>query len=665
MCGIVGGVSFHGQALESDLLKRMTDTLTHRGPDDEGYFRDDHVAFGFRRLAIIDLVTGNQPMFNEDGSVAVLYNGEIYNFLDLREELAARGHTFRTKSDTEVIVHGYEEWGERTVDRFVGMFAFAIYDRRRKRVILARDRLGVKPLHYAWIGDTLVFASEMKAILAHPAFDRRPRLSALSSYLTFRYPQGDRPVFANMKRLSPGHLLIVSPEGVDQVRYWDVPFHAHKEDLGEDYYLERVRELLGRAVRRRMISDVPIGAYLSGGLDSSILVALMARLSSEPVKTFSIGFPAKGYNENPFAELVSRHCSTVHRSIVLSQEDYLDLLVSTIRIKDAPLSIPHEIALYQMSRELKKDVTVVISGEGADELFGGYGRVQRSPMDFKKIQFVRRFVPEPLQRQVIRVLGANGHADQWLRIQNHVEHFFSVYNWVPFEEKWSLFTSEVNRDLAYDEEDLAEWHALFDATRNGDPYDRVLYMFEKRHLACLLDRLDTMSMAASVEARVPFVDHELVEFVSTIPYSYKLRWRSPWHRVRALFASSFEASERLDESKYLLRRLGRALLPPEITGRKKLGFPVPLDTWMGRGLVETARAILLDERCRRRGLFDARRLEELLSRPQELNFDFWGKKIWMLMNVELWYQEFIDSARSRPAPTPPHNEQAFTRNLSC
>lgn len=642
MCGIAGGVNFQGKTVEPDVLRRMTATLVHRGPDDEGYFCDEHVAFGFRRLSIIDLVTGNQPLFNEDGTVVVIYNGEIYNFPDLRDELVARGHTFRTRSDTEVLVHGYEEWGERCVERMVGMFAFAIYDRRQRRVVLGRDRLGVKPLYYAWINGTLVFGSEMKAILAHPEFDRRPRLSALSSYLTFRYPQGDRPVFANMKRLSPGHLLVLSPEGVRQHRYWDVPFHAHKEDRGERYYLTRVHELLATAVKRRMISDVPLGAYLSGGLDSSLVVALMARFASEPVKTFSIGFQAAGYNENPYAELVSRHCGAVHRSILLSQGDYLRLLRDTIRIKDAPLSIPHEIALHQMSVELKKDVTVVISGEGADELFGGYGRVQRSPMDFKKVQFVRRFVPGPLQKPMISLLGADGRAEEWLRLQTPAEHFFSVYHWVPFEEKWSLFSPEVRRELGRDEEDLAEWYALFDATRDGDPYDRVLYMFEKRHLACLLDRLDAMSMAASVEARVPFVDHELVEFVSTIPHQYKLRWRSPWHQFRALFTDSFKASERLDETKHLLRTLGRTLLPTEIAGRRKLGFPVPLDAWMGSGLAETAREILLDDRSRRRGLFDPRQLEDLLAKPQPLDFDFWGKKVWMLMNVELWFHEFVD-----------------------
>ncbi|MBI3616059.1 MAG: asparagine synthase (glutamine-hydrolyzing) [Candidatus Omnitrophica bacterium] len=642
MCGITGGVDFQGLTLEDSLLKEMTRRMLHRGPDDEGFFRDPFVAFGFRRLSIIDLKNGNQPMFNEDGNVVVLHNGEIYNFPELREMLIARGHRFKTHCDTEVIVHGYEEWGERCVEKFKGMFAFAIYDRGRKKMILGRDRLGIKPLYYAKIGRGLFFGSEMKAILTHPGFAREPQLSALSSYLTFRYPQGDQPVFAGMKRLLPGHLLVVTQEGERLVPYWEVPFYAKKEDRGEAYYLRRLEELLFAVMKRHMISDVPVGAYLSGGLDSSMVVAFMSRLSSTPINSFCIGFPTDGYNEGPYAERVSRHCGTRHLSILLSQQEAVDLLPRMIRIKDAPLSIPHEIALYQMSVEIKKHVTVVISGEGSDELFGGYGRVQRSPMDFKKIQFVQRYVPAGLKKRVISWLGAGASASDWLKIQTPMEHLFSVYHWIPFEEKWGLFSDEMNQQLQWDAQEIKQWELLFEKTREGNPYDQLLYLFEKNHLPCLLDRLDSMSMAASVEARVPFVDHELVEFVSTIPHRYKLRWRSWLHQFRALFTNSFQASERLDRTKDILRTVGGRLLPEEIAHRKKLGFPVPLDAWMKSGLVEKAKEILLDPRCLRRGLYQPGRLERFLSNPQSLDFDFWGKKVWMLMNVELWYREMID-----------------------
>lgn len=642
MCGIAGSVNFKGKLISENMLKAMTETMTHRGPDDAGYFRDAHVALGFRRLSIIDLASGRQPMSNEDNSIWVIFNGEIYNFQELRNELLAKGHAFKTKSDTEVIVHGYEEWGTQCLQRFNGMFAFALYDQKNKKVVLARDRLGIKPLHYAWTDGQLLFGSEMKAILAHPKFDRAPSFSALSSYLTFRYPQGTQPVFAHMKRLEPGHFLTITPAGATRTKYWEVPFHAQKDDFGEYYYLERIGELLTKAVQRRMISDVPVGMYLSGGLDSSIIAAIMSKLSSKPIETFSIGFPEDQYDESDKAKLVARHCGANHHALLLPQENYLELLPKAIGIKDAPLSIPHEIALYQLSCELKKCVTVALSGEGSDELFGGYGRVQRSPMDWKKIQFVQRYVPQRVQRPLLAALGAGARADQWLTIPNAMEHLFSLYNWIPFEEKWSLFTSEVNEALAYDEQEKKAWAAHFDFVKDGDPYDQVLYLFEKRHLLCLLDRLDAMSMAASIEARVPFVDHELVEFVSTIPSYYKLRWRSPLHKTRALFATSFSASERLDQSKDILRRYARRLLPSEIVDSKKLGFPVPLDTWMKQGLAAYAKEILLDERSRKRGIFNITKLEELMNTQQQLDYDFWGKKIFMILNIELWFRQFVD-----------------------
>ncbi|HEY4477422.1 MAG TPA: asparagine synthase (glutamine-hydrolyzing) [Candidatus Paceibacterota bacterium] len=642
MCGITGSINFKGSPVDEEIIKRMTNTMVHRGPDDAGFFRDAHIAFGFRRLSIIDITGGHQPISNEDNSIRVICNGEIYNYQELRETLQKKGHVFTTESDTEVIVHGYEVWGEDCVKYFAGMFAFALYDTRAKKIILARDRMGKKPLYYAVMRGELIFASEMKAILAHPHFDRTPSLTAISSYLTFRYPQWDQPVFANAKRLPAGHILIITPETRTLKKYWEIPFIPHKEDRGEKYYLEQIGELLTRAVKRRMMSDVPIGAYLSGGLDSSIVVALMSKLGNTRPQTFSTGFPEEGYNERPFAELVAKNCGADHRFLSLTRGDYAKLLLETIRIKDAPLSIPHEIALWQMSRELKKYVTVVLSGEGADELFGGYGRVQRSPMDYKKIEFVRRHVPRALQAQTLAYLGAGKQAREWLAVKNPLEHLFYVYNWIPYEEKWSLLTDEAQQTIQNDREERERWKALFESIKDGNPYDRVLYFFEKYHLACLLDRLDSMSMAASVEARAPFVDHELIEFVSTIPYSYKLKWRSPLHRVRALFASSFSASERLDQSKAILRTYAKKLLPKKIVYRKKLGFPVPLDRWLREGLMDMAHNILLDKKTRERGLLRTDRVEKLLSNPQNLHYDFWGKKVWMLMNVELWYREFID-----------------------
>lgn len=642
MCGIAGIIDFKGNRPDEDLVRGMTDTMAHRGPDDKGYFFDNHVGLGHRRLSIIDIKTGHQPMDNEDGTIVIVFNGEIYNFPELKSLLRDRNHVFKTHSDTEVVIHAYEEWGRDCVKKFNGMFAFAIYDKNKKEIILMRDRLGIKPLHYAVKGSAFIFGSEMKAILAHKDFSRSANLSAVSSYLTFRYPQGEQTVFNGIKRLLPGHMMVVSKKGVETIKYWEIPFHAIKEDKGEAFYLKETERLLKAAVKRRMISDVPLGAFLSGGLDSSVVVALMSKISSDPVKTFYVGFKNEGYNENPFAEIVSGAYKTDHHSIMLSRTDYMKLLPKLIKQKDAPLSIPHEVALYQMSVELKKHITVVISGEGADELFGGYGRVQRSPMDYKKILFVQKRVPKPLQKSIAHLMGAGNQSDKWLAVKSHMEHFFSVYNWVPFNEKHALFTEEVNEKLQLDSGIIDEWEKIFESVAAGDPYDRILYVFEKMHLICLLDRLDSMTMAASVEARVPFVDHELVEFVSAIPRKYKLRWRSPLHKTRAVFVNSFKASEWLDESKSILRRVARDLLPREIYSRKKLGFPVPLDAWIKDGLISHAKEMLLDPRAGKRGIFKREKIEELLRKPQGLDYDFWGKKIWMLMNIEMWFRGFID-----------------------
>lgn len=640
MCGIAGIVDVGGPKPSRKVLERMTEVLSPRGPDDSGYFLHKGVGFGFRRLSIIDLSNGNQPVTNEDGSIVLVQNGEIYNFKELREELEGNGHIFKTRSDTEVSVHAYEEWGLDFVNRLNGMFAFGLYDRKKERVVLGRDRLGIKPFHYARVDGKLVFGSEMKSILQFPGFKREPSYTALSSYLTFRYPQEAQSVFKGILRLEPGHLMILEEKGDRIMKYWEVPFFANKEDFGEKYYLEQSLEMLSQSVQRRMVSDVPIGAYLSGGLDSSIIVALMSRFSNKPVNTFSIGFPEDSYDERIHAEIVARHCGTNHYPIVLERKDYMDMLPKIIRIKDAPLSIPHEPALYQMSVELKKHVTVALSGEGADELFGGYGRVQRAPLDYKKICFVRDYLPKALQQPVLGLLGAGNMAGEWLALQSHMEHFFYTYNWMPFKEKWSLFSDGLNDELQQDRELIEGWCGLFEQTSAGDPYDRILYMFEKRHLLCLLDRLDTMSMAASVEARVPFVDHKLVEFVSSIPRKYKMKWRSPAHKLLGLFTKGFEASEKLDQSKDILRNSVRGLLPSSIVDRKKLGFPVPVDKWMASDHVKE---ILLDSKSLGRGLYKRDQLEDLINNKQNLNYDFWGKKIWGLLNIELWFHEFIDN----------------------
>ena len=643
MCGIAGIATLKDKNVDKKLVHRMTDLLYHRGPDGYGFHFDEGIGFGHRRLSIIDIDSGHQPMSDSEKSIWVTYNGEIYNFQSLRKQLIAKGHRFRTHCDTEVVIYAYKEWGENAFLHFNGMFAFGLWDKYKKKLLLVRDRMGVKPLYWSKIGDSILFASEIKSILASSKFQRNPNLDAISSYLTFRQPIWDLSFFNGIEKLLPGHYLVFE-NGQERIKkYYELPINENQENLGKDYYFNEVEGMLEESVKDRMISDVPLGAFLSGGLDSSILVAMMSKHSKSKVRTFSIGYDQDDYNEEEFATIVSKHCNTEHKQIKISKRDYLDDWVKLIKHKDAPLSIPHEVPLYKMSIELKKYITVVLSGEGADELFGGYGRVQRSPMDWKKIKYFKHLFGPSLSKILVEKLSKNS-IFQNLKFNNHMDHFLSVYNWMPLEQKWDLFSDDVLSELKKDKKVLHIVDEIFSKTHHINPYDRVLHFFEKIHLYCLLDRLDMMTMAASVESRVPFVDdHNLVNFATQIPFQYKMEWNSKFQKFRALFRSSFNASEVLDTNKAILRKIGSTMLPNNIAYRKKLGFPTPLDDWFKTGMMEYAKEILLDRASIHRNLFKNNKMEKFLNSNEKLPYDFYGKKIWMLMNIELWYRNFIDN----------------------
>jgi asparagine synthase (glutamine-hydrolysing) len=396
---------------------------------------------------------------------------------------------------------------------------------------------------------------------------------------------------------------------------------------------------------------------LSGGLDSSLLVAMMHQLSPSQLHTFSIGYEDHNYDEGQYAKAVSDHFNTRHLHVVLPQEDYEDLWLKLLKQKDAPLSIPHEIPLYQLSRELKRSVTVAISGEGADELFGGYGRVLRSPMDWKKVSLARSILGDALSARVAGFQAVRQKPFGWLHCRSQMEHFFDVYNWVPFAEKWSLMTEDVLQTIDRDAKTVDVFRRVFATVEKANPYDRLLHVFEKIHLGCLLDRLDAMTMAAGVEGRVPFVDHELVEFVINMPVRHKLRWNSLLSRSVALITTAARASEWLDTNKYLLRKLASQRIPQTISSRKKLGFPTPLDGWFRNGMMNSARDLLLGKTTRERGFFDHEALRRLLTNEQNLPYDTYGKKVWMLMNVELWFREFIDRPSQTKTEIPIHEHQ--------
>jgi len=641
MCGIAGIYHFDPERkVDEGLLRRMTTLLRHRGPDDEGFFVNGNAGLGHRRLAIIDLVTGHQPMSNRDSSLWLVVNGEIYNFRELRDELSSLGHTFSTKSDSEVIIHSYEEWGVDCINRFNGMFAFALLDLKRRRLVLARDRLGIKPLYYSIVDDTVIFASEVKSILLYPGIDRDPDPVAISQYLGYRSPLGRRTMFKGIEKLPAGHLMIVERNRIKEIEYWDIPIQKEKRDRGEEYYKSRIRSLLSESVKRRMISDVPFGAYLSGGLDSSIVVALMAQQTDDPVKTYTIRFEEEGFDETRYAREVADRYGTEHHEIHVREDHNVELIRKLISFKDAPLSVANEVPLHIMSRELKKDITVVLSGEGADELFAGYGRIFRSPFDYERVLLFNESSDLPLEfreefiKKIKRLYGKES-------FDGEVDHFLSKYHWLSFEDRETILSEDLLDEINGDTETLDYFAEKFDRARDLSHYERIAYVFQRIHLEGLLMRVDMTTMATAVEARVPFVDHELVEFVFNIPFHYKLRWKSPVHMALSGLLTSDEISEKLDIPKYILRETFKEMLPESIIRRKKMGFPVPLNRWFKGKYIKSVKDVLLDGETASRGIFNMRAVEKWL-RSEKTDEHSFSLKLWMLFNLELWFREYVD-----------------------
>jgi asparagine synthase (glutamine-hydrolysing) len=637
MCGILGIVGANPDRVGRAAFDEALALMRHRGPDesDTWWHVDDSGAlnaFGHQRLRIIDLhPTSRQPMYSDDGRYVLIFNGEIYNYLELRAELEAGGHTFRTRSDTEVLLASFARHGIECVHRFIGMFAFAIHDLRRNATWIVRDRLGIKPVWLQRGPDELLFASEIKSILALSDKPKELNPAAVSSYLSFRYPILDDSFIAGIESLPPGHFLHFEDGKQTISEYWDPAhaFAAQADDRGEGWYIEQVRETLESAVRYRMIADVPLGAYLSGGVDSSVITALMARQSSEPVKTFTIGFEEKGYNEFEYARLVAERYDTEHREILISGERYIEEMERLISFKDAPLAVPNEVPLHLMSRELKKYITVVLSGEGADEIFCGYGRIYRSPDDFEKLKSATD--PDFLARAA-RKYGTTYFASE-------LDHFLNVYSYTDAALKRRLLASDFN-NASIDDGIRQKFQGLFDRVADQGYTNKIAYTFEKIHLLGLLQRVDMTTMATSVEARVPFVDHRLVELAFSIPIDYKLRWNDGGARASKLLLSD-EISEVHDTPKYILKRACEDLLPEEVLYRRKMGFPVPLNDWFGGRFRDYARDHLLSARAAQRGIYNAIGIREILDGNALEDDHALAMKIWMLVNLELFCEAYL------------------------
>lgn len=641
MCGVLGIL---GGDPGNRSRERFVEALTlqaHRGPDDSDTLFEERFWFGHRRLSIIDLSTdARQPMTSDDGMVSIVFNGEIYNYRELRAELTAAGYTFRTTGDTEVLLYSYHRHGIQCLERFNGMFAFGLYDRRNDRAYLVRDRLGIKPLYYRHDGDRLVFSSEIKSILHLGDSVPSLNLDAVSSYLSFRYPILHDTFFEDIESLPPGHFLEYSAGAATTTRYWNPAhcFSLQAEEQTEEFYGDRLVELLKKSVEYRMISDVPVGAYLSGGVDSSVITALMAQHSPSPVKTFTVGFDVDGYNEFPYAQLVADRYGTEHREIVLSATDYVTTMEKLIRFKDAPLAVPNEVPLHLMSKRLREYITVVLSGEGADEIFGGYGRIFRSPDDLRTLRELDARSAHSAEEEafLVRAMAKYGTTS----FNSELSHFMRIYSYTDYQTKTSLLHPDL--DLGPIENRLrGHFQQIFDEVPGASYLDRMMYAFERVHIVGLLHRVDMATMATSVEARVPFVDHELVEFAFSIPRKYKLKWRDEAAQAKSKHLLSDEISEVHDVPKYILKKSFEDTLPHEVLYRKKMGFPVPLDRWFGGSLNAYARDLLLSSDAATRDIVNQKTIRSLVESEHLASDHGLAMMVWMLVNLELFCRTYM------------------------
>ncbi|HXN45516.1 MAG TPA: asparagine synthase (glutamine-hydrolyzing) [Bryobacteraceae bacterium] len=626
MCGIAGYITVRPAEPNRATLERMADTIRHRGPDECGYYQDAHASLGHRRLSIIDLVTGQQPMTNEDGRLQIVYNGEIFNHADLRPGLERAGHVYKTRCDTETILHAYEEYGPACVERFRGMFSFALWDAEARRLFCARDRLGKKPFYYYYDGRLFAFASEIKALLAHPEIRAALDESTLPEYLTFGYISDERTMFSGIRKLMPGHLLTldVGEEPNLSVRqYWDIPPAGAEEDRSDESWIRECRERLEETVRMRLMSDVPLGIFLSGGLDSSAIAALVRRQATGPVKTFSVGYREAPYSELTHARRVAESIGTEHREVVVSMEEFFNALPRLVWHEDEPIVWPSSVSLYFVSRLAVEEVKVVLTGEGSDEMFGGYARYRHYLWN-QRWQGRFGIVPAPLRSALRRAIAGSGllAADLRRKLQHtfvgldgglesmYLDNFYCAF---PGGEVDAMLR------LAAPSSPYAGFQRYWGERSGESPLARMLFADQKTYLVELLMKQDQMSMATSIESRVPFLDHEFVEFSRRVPDRLKLRGR---------------------EGKYIVKKAVEDLLPREIVYRPKMGFPTPLKQWLRDPRAEgiyaalTARDGLLASCC------DRRRIEELVERQKSGRYDA-TDRIWRLLNLQIWGDVFL------------------------
>ena len=608
----------------------MTEAIAHRGPDAEGFFADSGTALGHRRLSIVDLATGAQPMTNEDESLWITYNGEIFNHADLRPELERAGHRYKSRSDTETVLHAYEQYGDKCVCQFRGMYAFAIWDRTHNRLFCARDRLGIKPFYYFWNGRLFAFASEIKALLEHPQISASFNRHLLPEHLAFGYNSGEETLFEGIRKLMPGHTLTLdcgSQPGLEIKQYWDVPCPTAFERRTDDEWIGECRARLEDAIQTRLMSDVPLGMFLSGGVDSSAIAALIKRMTTGAVKTFAVGYGEAHFSELSYARQVAERIGTEHHDVVISMDQFFNALPKLVWHEDEPISWPSSVSLFFVAQLAAEQVKVVLTGEGSDELFGGYGRYRFYQLNQQWMNAYRG-VPSSVRTWVRSLLSSSLLLSASLRrklehtvlgrgtsIESlYLDNFYCAFG----ADQQEQFLTE-----SYPANPYAFFLKYWESVKRAPTLGRLLYADQKTYLVELLMKQDQMSMACSIESRVPFLDHKFVEFAASVPPHMKLRGK---------------------EGKYILKKAVGDLLSEDIIYRKKMGFPTPIRDW----LLHDRAKVLINYLHDPNGILDAyvkrEFLEDLLRKHYSGQCDS-TDQIWRLLNLQLWGDMYLTGRR--------------------
>ncbi|KMY68326.1 hypothetical protein AAU61_01105 [Desulfocarbo indianensis] len=635
MCGICGVVSIsRPEAIDEQVITSMASSLIHRGPDEWGlhFVRPFHegqawVAFGHRRLSIVDLSTGRQPLFNEDGTLALIANGEIYNYPELRPLLEGQGHRLATSSDCEAIVHLYEELGLEFVNKLAGMFAFALWDAKRQRLVLVRDRIGVKPLHYCQIGDTLLFGSEIKALLRHPLLQRRINLPALYKYLSFEYVPAPETILEGVKKLEPGQMLVWERGEIKLTHYWDLNI-AEDDNYGlkEEDCIEQLEQLFERAVKRRLMSDVEVGVFLSGGVDSSLVAIEAQRHYPQPMRAFTIGFEDPSFDETQWAQRVAKQCGAEFYYEKLNEQKLLDVIPQLNQIMDEPMADPSVVPTYLLSKLTANSVKVALSGDGGDDFMAGY-------VTYPALKLIKYYqvLPSPLRHRINQAIARLPVKHRYVSLDFKLKQFMRgagysseimFFRWMGSfsdEEKTDLFLPQLREQLStvYTYSDVIRY--LSQSRLNRD-LERILYCMIKLYLQDdILIKVDRASMANSLEVRSPFLDHELVEFVNRLPSRLKLRRFT---------------------TKYILKKMAERKLPKTVVHRKKKGFGIPIGRWLRHDLKELMTDYLSAGRIRREGFFDPKVVSTMVGEHLKGSKDL-RKPLWTLLMFEMWYERWM------------------------